>query len=168
MPNHLSILGIIHTVISVLAVITAIFALLRYGKINPVSGAGKLYIVLTVITCLTGLPIMKTGHPTAGHPLAIIILILLPIAVYARSIRFFGKSAVYIQTIIMSFTLFLSLIPATVETLTRLPMSQPLATDPNSPIVKTTLTVVFILFIVGVAYQVIRLRSQRKRLPAQA
>lgn len=143
MPNHLSILGIIHTAISVLAVLVAVYALPRYGKLNPMEGAGRLYTVLTVIACLTALPIMKTGHLTPGHPLAIIILLLLPIAIYAYAIKPLKKFADYVQTIIMSFTLFLSMIPATVETLTRLPLSQPLATDPASSIVKINLTIIF-------------------------
>ncbi|MDB5088856.1 MAG: hypothetical protein JWR09_2850, partial [Mucilaginibacter sp.] len=58
MPNHLSILGIIHTAISILAIFSALYALLRDGKISPSNGRGKLYILLTVITCITSLPIM--------------------------------------------------------------------------------------------------------------
>ena len=86
MPNHLSVLGIIHTIISVLAIIVAVMALFRHGKINPGEGAGRLYVILTIITCLTGFPIMKTGHPSAGHVLGIIILVILPIAVDRKSV----------------------------------------------------------------------------------
>lgn len=162
MPNHLSILGIIHTVISVLAIIVAIVALFRYGKISPGNGPGKLYIILTIITCLTGFPIMRTGQPTAGHVLGIIILVILPIAVYARSIRFFGKSADYVQIILISLTLFFSMIPATVETLTRLPVEQPLAAGPDDPLVKMWLGIWFAAYLVGTTYQIIKLRNQRK------
>jgi hypothetical protein len=52
MPNHLSILGIIHTAISVLAILTALFALSRYGKLDPQNGFGKLYIWLTLSPAL--------------------------------------------------------------------------------------------------------------------
>lgn len=162
MPNHLSLLGIIHTVISVLAIIIAIIALFRYGKINPATSTGKLYVLLTVITCLTGFPIMKNGHPSAGHVLGVIILVILPIAVYARSIRFFGKGADYIQIILMSLTLFFSMIPATVETLTRLPIDQPIASGPDSPMVKMWLGIWFILYLTGTLYQLVRLRKQKK------
>jgi hypothetical protein len=162
MPNHLSTLGIFHTIISVLAIIIAIVALFRYGKITPGNGPGKWYIILTIITCITGFPIMKTGHPSAGHALGVIILILLSIAGYAQSIRFLGKSADYVQIVLLSFTLFLSIIPATVETLTRLPIAQPLAIGPDSPIVKMWLGIWFILFIAGTLYQVIKLRKQRR------
>ncbi|MES2274657.1 MAG: hypothetical protein V4592_01460 [Bacteroidota bacterium] len=166
MPNHLSTLGIIHTAISILALLVALFALLRDGKISPVSGPGKLYILFTVITCLTALPIMKTGHPTPGHPLAIIILVLLPVAIYAKSIKIFGKVADYAQTIIMSFTLFLSMIPATVETLTRVPISHPLAASDQDPLVKMGLGIVFTIFLVGVIYQVLKLKAKRKNIQA--
>jgi hypothetical protein len=164
MPNHLSVLGIVHTVISVLAIIVAIIALIRDGKINPANGPGKWYIILTIITCITGFPIMKDGHPSAGHFLGIIILLILPIAIYARSIRFFGKSADYIQIVLLSLTLFFSMIPATVESLTRLPISQPLASGPDSPLVKMWLGIWFMLYIIGVLYQVIKLRKQRKTM----
>jgi hypothetical protein len=160
MPNHLSILGIIHTAISVFALIAAFAALSQAGKIDPKSGTGKLYILLTIITCVTGFPIMKTGHPTGGHYLGIIIMILLPLGIYA--IRLFGKAAAYIQLIIMSTTLFLSMIPAIIETLTRLPISHPLAAGPNDPLIQKALSALLLLYLVGVCYQVIKLRSQKK------
>ncbi len=163
MPNHLSILGIIHTAISILAILVAFYALFREGKINPASGAGKLYILLTVVTCLTGFPIMKTGHPTAGHYLGIIILVVLPIAIYAKSLKIFGKLADYVQVILMSATLFFSCIPAIVESLTRLPISHPIAASPADPIIKNGLMILLVLYVVGVIYQVIMLRKQKRK-----
>ena len=160
MPNHLSTLGIIHTAISIIALLVAFYALYREGKINPASGPGKLYIWLTIITCVTGFPIMKTGHFTPGHYLAILIVILLPLGIYAG--RIFGKLAPYVQVIIMSATLFLSLVPAVVETLTRIPLNHPIAGSPNDPIVTKGLMILFALFIAGVIYQVLKLKRQVK------
>lgn len=162
MPNHLSVLGIIHTAISILAIIAAIVALLQYGKLSPANRTGKLYIWLTIITCITSLPIMKTGHPTPGHFLAVLILAILPIAVYARQIKIFGKAKDYIQTILMSLTLFFSMIPTTVETLTRLPISAPLAADPNSPLIKMGLALWFVIFIAGTTYQLFKLKAIKR------
>ncbi len=162
MPNHLSPLGIFHTSISILAVLTALYALFRSGKIDPKTSAGKTYVAFTLIACLTAFPIMKTGHFSAGHALAVIVLLLLPIGVFAKSIGFFGRKADHIQTIVMSATLFFSMIPATIETLTRIPISHPLAAGPNDPIAKTGLMILVLLFVVGVLYQLIKLKSRKK------
>jgi hypothetical protein len=167
MPNHLSVLGIIHTAISILAIIVALYALLRDGKISQANGRGKLYILLTVITCLTAFPIMRFGHPTAGHKLGIIILIILPIAYFITSLKFLGKSVAYIQVFLMSLTLFLSCIPAVVETLTRLPISHPIAGGPNDPVIQKGLLTLVILFTIGVIYQLIKLHSRQKHAKEQ-
>jgi len=166
MPNHLSILGIIHTAISVIALLVAYYALYRSGKIDPSSPTGKLYILLTILTCVTGFPIMKTGHLTAAHFTAIIILVLLPIGVYAN--RFFGRAGKYVQIIAMSSTLFLSMVPAIVETLTRLPISGPIASGPNDPIIQNGLLALFLFYIAGVIYQVLKIRRRGKANPPQA
>lgn len=165
-PNHLSILGIIHTAISVIALLVAFYALYLHGKLDPKSGPGRLYILLTVITCVTGFPIMKTGHFTPGHYVAIIILLLLPLGVYVRSLRIFGKYAEYVQIIFLSSTLFLSCVPAIVETLTRLPISHPIADGPNAPILQNGLTVLFVFYLLGVIYQLVKLKRQKRSAQA--
>lgn len=164
-PNHLSILGINHTAISVLALIAAFYALYRAGRIIPGTSPGRAFIWLTVITCITGFPIMKTGHFTPGHYVAITILILLPLGIYVRSLRIFGKLADYVQVIFLSTTIFLSCIPAIVETLTRLPISHPIAGGPNAPIIQNGLTVLALLYFAGMIYQIIKLRAHRRKSP---
>jgi hypothetical protein len=163
MPNSLSILGILHTVISILAVLMGFVSLFNRGKINPTTDTGRLYGIFTVVACISSLPLMKTGHPGQAHLLAVIILILLPLGVYARTLRPFRKNADYIQMVLMSTTLYLSLIPAVVETLTRLPPDEPLAAGPNSFIVQMILLALTILYLTGIAYQVLRLRSRKNR-----
>jgi len=166
MSNHLSVLGIIHTAISVFAIMAALVALMQEGKVDQKSDPGKSYIALTILSCVTGFPIMKTGHLTGGHYLAILILVLLPVAIYAKQLRIFGKLADYVQVILMSATLFLSLIPAVIETLTRLPLGEPLAADPNAPFVQMWLKILLALFLTGTLYQVLKLRSDKKKTSA--
>lgn len=162
MPNHLSPLGIIHTAVSIIALFVAFYCLFKDGRILPSNNRGKLYVVLTTVTCLTAFPIMKTGQFTGAHGLGVLVLVLLPLGMYATYIKFFGKAAQYFQVAIMSTTLFLSFIPAIVETLTRLPISHPIATGPDDTIIKTGLLTLFLLFILGVIYQLRKLRiSQR-------
>ncbi len=158
MPNHLSTPGIIHTIISIIALLIALNTLARKGKIDPSTLQGRLYIWLTIITCITGFPIMKTGHLTPGHYLSMIILILLPIAIYA--FRIFGKASIYVQTALISTTVFLSFIPAIVETFTRLPTEHPLAYGPSDPLIQKALSGILMIFVVGTAYQLIKLRPR--------
>lgn len=161
-PNHLSALGIIHTAISILAIVAGIIALVRSGKINMATSPGRAYIWLTALTCITGFPIMKLGHPTAGHYLGIIILALIAVGLSAKRIPGLKKGADYIQVIAISTTLFLSMIPATVETLTRVPISKPIAGSPDDPLIPKFLLIFVLIYIVGVTYQLFKLRKNKK------
>jgi hypothetical protein len=161
MPNHLSTIGIIHTAISILALIVAFVALFHDGKINPRNRIGKWYIFLTVLTCLTAFGIMKTGHFTPGHGLAVLVLILLPIGFYARSFRLSGNRGGMLEIIIMMLTLFLSFIPAITETVTRLPIDQPIAATPDAPIIKMSFLGLALIFIIGVIFQLRKERTSK-------
>ena len=159
MPNHLSNLGIFHTAISILALIAGIIALFRDGRINLHNGLGKWYVLLTVVTCITGFPIMKTGHISVGHVDGAIVLILLILADFARSIWKSPTGAVKAETIFLSVTLFLSFVPAITETLTRLPISQPIADGPDASLVKMLNGAAALIFLVIIIYQVRKLRK---------
>ena len=164
MPNHLSVLGIIHTGLSILALVAAFYALFKAGVIDPQLPSGKAYIILTVLTCLTGFPIMRTGHFGPAHALTIMVLVVLVLAIYVKQLRIFGSKWIYLQVGLMSFTLFLSFVPAVNETLTRLPISHPLAAGPDDPLVKMWLGIVLVLFVIGLVWQLIRLSARRKDL----
>ncbi|HXB07018.1 MAG TPA: hypothetical protein VNW04_07880 [Puia sp.] len=151
MPNHLSTLGIIHTIISILAIIVAFIALFRFGIIDPRTSAGRWYVILTALTCLTAFGIMKTGKLTPGHGLSALVLLLLVLGIYAR--RLFGARGQKTGIILLSTTLFLSFIPAITETLTRIPISHPIAESPDASVVKTSYLVLLVVFAVGLYFQ---------------
>lgn len=160
MPNHLSTLGIIHTIISVLAIIAAFVALFQSGRIDPRSSTGRWYVILTILTCLTSFGVMKTGKLTPAHGLSVLVLLLILLAIYAR--RLFGARGSKVETILMSATLFFSFIPAITETLTRLPISHPIAESPDASPVKTGYLILLIAFAVGLYLQL------RKSKPANS
>jgi hypothetical protein len=159
MPNHLSTLGIIHTAISILALIAGFIALFRDGKIKPAGTAGKWYVILTVLTCLTAYGLLKNGKITPGIVLATVVLILLLIGGYAH--RFFGASGEKVQVICMSMSLMLSFIPAITESLTRLPISSPIAASPDTPVVEMCYLGLLIVFVIGLTYQLRKLRKHK-------
>ena len=59
-------LGVVHTLLSLVAIAAALVALVRGGGVSPRSGVGRVYIWSLVATCLTGLPIFR--HGTIGPP----------------------------------------------------------------------------------------------------
>lgn len=144
-------LGIFHTIVSIVALLVAFVAIFRQGLIAPYSAVGKVYSALTVVACASAFGIFKTGKFGPGHIIGILILVLL-VLVYVV----LDQKKTFLQTLCMSATLFLSLIPTTAEILTRLPIGAPFAPHAEAPLVKMCVGIVFVLFLVGVALQFFR------------
>ncbi len=152
----LSNLGIFHTIIGVVAIVSALISFIRFGKINLKNMSGKIYFYFTIITSLTALGISKHGGFNAGHILSLLILILVTAAFYLHSKKESNNKARYFENFLMSFSFLLSMLPTVNETLTRVPVGHPLAKDINDPLIGKTLLVIFILFIMGSVYQIIK------------
>ena len=71
-------LGIIHTAISLVAVVAGFFALIRDHEITASNLVGKIYIVTTALTCLTAFGIFQHGGFNKAHVLGIITLVASP------------------------------------------------------------------------------------------
>lgn len=154
-------LGIIHTAISLFALGSGIVSLVRYREISPRNFSGALYIWTTILTCLTGFPIMQHGGFGKPHALGVITLLVLVVAALAGKSKFGGASR-YIETVSYSATFFFHWIPTVVETTTRLPVGSPLIADRDGPELQAATGVLFLLFLIGAAAQVWRLRGQRQ------
>lgn len=156
-------LGIIHTAISLVALGAGIVALIRDKEITSRNGLGKLYIWTTVLTCLTGFPIMQHGGFGKPHALGIITLIVLIVAALAGKGKLFGRASRYVEVVSYSATLFFHWIPTLVETTTRLPVGKPLIAERDGPELQAATGVLFLLFLIGAALQVRRI-SKRQTL----
>jgi len=152
----LSVLGIFHTIIGVVAIVSALISFVRFGKVNLNHMTGKLYFYFTIITLVTALGISKHGGFNAGHVLSLVILILISIAFYLHSKKEGNNKARYFENFLMSFSFLLSMLPTVNETLTRIPVGHPLAKDINDPLIGKTLLVIFVLFVVGSVYQIVK------------
>lgn len=159
MATALSSIGIIHTAIGVVAVGAGALALLRDGRIAPASGAGLTYISMTVLTCLSGLFIFAHGGFGKPHALAVLTLLVLLLAGVAHWSAVLGRRALAVETVALSLTFFLHLIPAVTETLTRLPVEAPLAHGPDAPVLAAIIGVLFLLFLAGAAWQLRQLQG---------
>jgi len=149
----LSGLGIFHTAIGVLAIIAAVVAFIKYGKIDLGHITGKVYFYCTLVTSLTALGISKHGGFNPGHAFSIFIVLLIIEAYILYSRKKGNIKARYFENFCLSFSFFLSLVPTVNETFTRIPVGHPLAKDIKDPIIGNTLLIFLILFIAGSVYQ---------------
>jgi len=155
----LTLLGVVHTILSLVAVVVAIVAVLREHGVSPASTIGRLYIWSLVATCLTGLPIFRHGTIGPPHILGVLTLAAFGVAALAGKTRVFGRLSSYVETISYSLTLLFLGISTVTETLTRVPPGAPIVAGPDAPIFKPLYLILVVLFLVGVTMQIRRLRS---------
>lgn len=166
MPNPLSALGIAHTAISLVPLGAAIYSFARYRAIVPDTRAGRVYLVGLVLSVLTAFGLSSTGGFNAGHALGILALLAVSGAWLAPKLSFLGRASAYLATLGLSFSVFLLLVPGINETLTRLPPAQPLASGPDSPLVRGALLAWLGIFALGYAAQVLMLRARQRAATA--
>lgn len=162
MPHPISTLGALHTAISVLPLAAGLYSFVRYRAIEPAKRSGQLYLVGLLLSVLTAFGLSSTGGFNAGHALGVLALLVIGGSLLIRQLPLFPRLVPYLSQFGFSFSFFLLLVPAIGETLTRLPISHPLATGPESPLVRGTLLVWLAIFVVGAGLQMWWMRSQRK------
>lgn len=158
-------LGTIHTAIGVVALIAGFIALVRDWGITWRNGVGKVYVITTVLTCVTGFGIFQHGGFGAPHVLGIITLLVLWMAWAAETRSIFGRRSVAVATVSYSATFFFHWIPTLTETSTRFPLGAPLITDRNGPELQAATGVLFILFVIGTTLQLRRNKVPELKQP---
>lgn len=154
-------LGWVHTLSSLPAIPAAIYMLARHGRILPRSRAGAVYFVSMLAGALTVFPIAK--QPVSGVIASITLVLLLAGYGVGRLPRL-GRPAQYMETIFLTLTVFLLMLPTLTEILTRVPDGHPIAADLTSPILRGVHLSLFIALITGLTAQVIRLVLQGRAL----
>jgi uncharacterized membrane protein len=158
-------LGIFHTAISLVAVIAALIAFFRDREILIKTMLGKVYVVSTVITCLTGFGIFQHGGFGKPHVLGIVTLLVLLLAAVAGYTRLLGRASPYVETVSYSATFLFHMIPGITETSTRLPLGAPWVSNAEAPVLQVAAAGMFVLFLIGAALQVRRIHA-RQATPA--
>ncbi|HXM80621.1 MAG TPA: hypothetical protein VN929_01720 [Burkholderiales bacterium] len=157
----LTTLGVFHTAISLIAVVAGFIALARYKEISARSLAGQVFVVGTIISCLTGFGIFQHGGFGKPHVLGIVTLVVLGVALLAEYSGLFGRVSRYVATIAYSTAFFFHFIPGATEILTRLPLGAPLLPNADAPELQAIIGAFFIVFLIGATLQVLRLRKVR-------
>lgn len=153
-------LGIIHTLISLVAVAAGIVSFFKFGGITGTTSVGRVYVWTTILTCLTAFGIFQHGGFGKAHALGILTLMALALATLAERTQLFGRASRYVSTISYTSTFLFHMIPAFTETTTRLPAADPIFANADAPGLQKLTGVLVVLFLVGVAVQVRRLWSK--------
>ncbi|MBI4047677.1 MAG: hypothetical protein HY371_12755, partial [Devosia nanyangense] len=69
-------------------------------------------------------------------------------------------AGVYLETILLSLSAFLLMVPTITETLTRVPDGHPLAAGPGSPLLLGAQGILLVILIAGLTAQIMNLRRQ--------
>jgi hypothetical protein len=148
--------GWLHTVGSLPAIPLAIYMLVRHGRITPRSKAGTAYLIFMTIGAAT---IFLVAHMPASYVIGVATLFFLALGFGAGHMSFLGRAGQYIETISLSVTVFLLMVPAVSETLRRVPDGHPFVRDLQSPLLLGVQGALFILLIVG---SIMQFRALRK------
>jgi len=150
-------LGWVHTLGSLPAIPLAVYMFARYGRIVPGSVAGAAYFVSMLIGGITAFLVAR--EPVA-YVIGAVTLLLLFAGYGIGRVPVFGRLGRYIETIFLSLTTFLLMVPTVTETLTRVPDGHPFASAPNAPIVLGAQASLLVILVVGLTAQIIHLRRR--------
>jgi len=154
-------LGWVHTIGSLPAIPLAAYMLFRHGRIVPRSRAGIAYFVSMLIG---GLTVFLVAHQPISPAIGAVTIVLLLAGYGVSFIRWQGRAGVYLETILLSLTVFFLMVPTVSETLRRVPDGHPIVTDPKSPLLTAALGLIAVALVVGVAAQVFWLRKAGVRM----
>ncbi|KXF79294.1 hypothetical protein ATN84_06160 [Paramesorhizobium deserti] len=150
-------LGWVHTLGSLPAIPLAVYMFARHGRIVPRSRAGVAYFISMLIGATT---VFLVAHQPVSYGIGAATIVLLLTGYGIGHVSNLGNAGKYLETILLSLTAFLLMVPAVSETLRRVPDGHPLVTDLNSPLLLGAQACILVILVVGVTAQMIHLRRQ--------
>lgn len=150
-------IGWAHTLGSLPAIPLAIYMFARYGRIVPRSAAGIAYFVFMMVGAVT---VFFVAHQAVSYAIGAITIFLLLVGYSIGHIQIIGRAGRYLETIILSVTVFLLMLPTATEILRRVPDGHPFVTDLKSPLLLGSQASLLVILIVGLIAQIIHLRRQ--------
>lgn len=157
---NISPFGMFHTLLGLAAVVFGFLALFRRGEIAYADRRGRMFVWLTIGTCVTGFFIFRHGGFGKPHMLGILTLVVLAFAYAAERRAAVAVWARYASAAMYTLTLFFHFIPGFTETLIRVPVAAPFASGPDDPKLAAIIGIVFALFLIGMAVQALRIRTR--------
>jgi len=147
-------LGWIHTAGSLPAIPVAIYMLARHGRITPRSRLGAIYFVSMLIGAAT---VFLVAHQPVSYGIGAATILLLLVGYGVERILGSARAARYIETICLSLSAFLLMLPTITEILRRVPDGHPFVTDLKSPLLLDAQGTLLVLLLIGLTAQIIYL-----------
>lgn len=153
-------LGWVHTLGSLPAIPLAVYMFARHGRIVPQSAPGVAYFVSMMVGAVT---VFLVAHQPVSYGIGAATILLLLAGYGIGLIPSLGRAGRYLETLFLSLTAFLLMVPTVTEILRRVPDGHPLVTDLNSPLLLGAQASLLVILIVGLTAQIIHLRRAGKR-----
>lgn len=157
----LSPIGILHTIIGIVALASGFKLLWQTKQISYCSLTGKVYLLATLVTAGLALTIFKHGSFNAAHGLAVLTLLAVVVGSIVEKTVIFKSWNKYFVNLCYSSTILFHLIPTATEILTRFPLDAPVVSSLKAPLLQSTFLGIFIAFLVLLIWQMKWLSSQK-------
>lgn len=152
-------IGWIHTLGSLPAIPVAVYMFARHGRIVPRSAGGAIYFVSILVGAIT---IFLVARQPASLGIAVVTLVLLLAGYGIGRLPRLGRVVKYVETLSLTVTTFLLMLPTVTEVLRRVPDGHPLVTDLKSPLLLGFQAGLLLLLLIGLVAQVTHLRKSAK------
>jgi hypothetical protein len=147
-------IGWAHTLGSLPAIPVAAYMFARHGRIVPRSKPGAVYFGSMLIGAST---VFLVAHQPVSYGIGAVTILLL-LAGYAIGwVPAAGRTARYIETVCLSVSAFLLMVPTVSEILRRVPDGHPLVTDLKSPLLLGAQGALAVILVIGLAAQIVHL-----------
>lgn len=153
-------LGWIHTLGSLPAIPVAAYMLARHGRIVPRSAPGLVYLVSMLIGAAT---VFLVAHAPPSYVIGAATLALLAAGYAVGLLPALGRAGRYIETVCLSLTVFLLMLPTVTEILRRVPDGHPFVTSLDAPLLLGFQGALLVMLVVGLTAQILYLRRQDRR-----
>ena len=159
----LQIYTIIHTLISLVAILTGFVVLFGLLTGNRMDGWTKWFLISAVATTVTGFFFPFHGI-TPAIKLGIISSVVLVITIYARYAKHLAGAWRWIYVVGASVTLYFNVFVGIVQSFEKIPALKAMAPTQSEPPFKLTQLVVLALFVILTLVAVIRFRPEPIRV----
>ncbi|HYG07672.1 MAG TPA: hypothetical protein VD865_14870 [Stenotrophomonas sp.] len=155
-------MGWLHTLGSLPAIPLAAYMLARHGRIVPASRPGRAYFWFMLLGAAS---VLLIAHQPVSYVFGILTLVLLLLGYGASRLPLRPGARAYVETVALSMTVFLLMVPSVSETLRRLPAGHPLVTDLKDPLLLGAQFGLLAALVVGIGLQVVVMRKRMRAEP---